>query len=205
MKRLPKGLGVAEQADQSLGEIGVMGHHPQRSPVSRHDQLLSANHSIYGGVRALPAIQHERNLGVTISQRRPNDGDWESLFAVSPQQTFFASDLISRILPVAIGEGSRLCHEVVRLGLLISAGRANEDELPGASTKEAEITFNVCGSKSDPVDDGVEGFALQFPGKGRIVHVGNQGLDAGREGRGRVMLSPAEQGEVHAARGRQRG
>src|SRR5580693_3725837 len=69
----------------------------------------------------------------------------------------------------------------MRLRLLISAGRADEYKLAGASAKKLEIAFDVSGSEGDPVDNRVKRFAFNFPGQSGIIDVQGKSLDSGRE------------------------
>ena len=63
--------------------------------------------------------------------------------SVCLHQPVFARDFLLRIAPEGIRKGRRFGDEVVPHGLLVCAGRTDEDELPGAATKEFEIAFDV--------------------------------------------------------------
>src|SRR5260370_40329593 len=128
---MPNGLRVAEQAYESLCEIGVVRDHPERRAVSRHNHLLSADHPVDRGIRLLPAIEYERNQSLAIGQRWPHYGYGKTLVAIGPQQTLFTGDLVPRIVPMRIRERSRFGHQVVRLRFLIGAGGTDEHELAG--------------------------------------------------------------------------
>src|SRR5260221_2254328 len=140
---------MAEQADQTFSEVGVVRDYPERRTISGHNQLLSAEHSVDRGIRLLPAVEHQWNQGFAIGERWPHDGYREALVAIGLQQTFFAGDLVPRIVPIRIGQRSRLGNLVVRLRLLISAGRTDEHELAGASAEQFEVAFDVGRGKSD--------------------------------------------------------
>ena len=80
----------------------------------------------------------------------------KSFFAIGLEQTLFAGNLVSGIVPVRIGQRRRFGNQIVGAGLLIGAGGTDEDVLPGPSTEEFEVAFDVGGSKRDPVDDYIE-------------------------------------------------
>src|SRR5437660_12839827 len=82
VKSMSDGLRVAEQAYESFGEISVVRDHPEGRAVSRHDHLLSADHPVDGGIRLLPAIEHQRNQGFAIGERWPHYGYGKALVAI---------------------------------------------------------------------------------------------------------------------------
>ena len=101
--------------------------------------------------------------------------------SVCPHQPVFARDFLLRIGPEGIRKWRRFGDEVVPHGLLVCAGRTDEDELAGAAAKEFEVAFDVRGFEGDPVHDGIEGLARKRTGdRGRIVDIGGDGSDSGR-------------------------
>ena len=119
------------------GEIAVVGDHPERGAVAGHDRLSCPRRMrSTDGVGLRPAIDGQRNLRVAIGQRGADDGDRETLFAIGPQQALLAGDLVARILPVGVGQRRRFGDQIVRRRLLVGAGGADEDVLPGAAAEQ---------------------------------------------------------------------
>ena len=90
-----------------------------------------------------PAVHGQGDLGVAVGVGGTDDGEGEALFAVGAHQAVFAGYLLARIVPVGIGEGRGFGDEVVPDGLLVGAGGADEDVLPGAAAEELEVAFDV--------------------------------------------------------------
>ena len=80
----------------------------------------------------------------------------KSLFAIGLEQTLFARDLVSGIVPVRIGQRRGFGNQVTGARFLIGAGGTDENVLPGASAKQFQVALNVGGSECDPVDDDIE-------------------------------------------------
>ena len=143
VKCMADGLFAAEESHQSLGEVGVVGDDPEGRSVARNDDLPAAAHAVDDRVRTGPAVDGERDLRVAVGEGRTDDGDREAFLAVGAHQPVFAGDFLLGIGPEGIREGRRFGDEVVPDGLLVGAGRTDEDELPGAAAKEFEVAFDV--------------------------------------------------------------
>ncbi len=53
MKSLANGTGVAQQAHKRLGEVLVVGQHPQRSSIAMHNHFFILSHAADRSVAAV--------------------------------------------------------------------------------------------------------------------------------------------------------
>jgi hypothetical protein len=158
------GLRMAEQPDEGLGEVDVVGERPQRGAVAVHDDVLAAAHALDDRPAAVEGQVH-----AVVRVRGAHDRRREALPAVRADQELLAGDLVLRVGPDRVAQGRRLDDRQAAHGLLVGRGRADEDELAGAPGEEVDVELDVLGREGDEVDDGVELAVADRRSRGRRV------------------------------------
>ncbi len=179
MKCLAHGFAPATEAEQTLGKIAGVGHHPQRGAVAVDHQRKPATQPMQGSEID---TKSRRNPGVAVGERGPHDGDRESVPSVCLHEELLGGNLLLRVLPKRVGERRFLVDDVVLRRLLVDRGRADEHVLPDLAGEHLHIGGRLCRVEHDPVDHHVERFGSQRLRHGApVVEVAVDGAHAGRQ------------------------
>ena len=103
MHRLPDGMNVAHQTDESFCKIAVVRQRPQRRPIPVNNDRFIVQHPLHDLPASLAAVHAEWNGPLIIRMARPYDGHREAIFPILLHQIVFTSDFVSGIGPVWIG------------------------------------------------------------------------------------------------------
>ncbi len=103
------------------------------------------------------------------------------VFSIGSPEPFLAGDLVPRVLPERILEGSRFGHRQLVRGGLVSRCRADENILPRPAAEELEVGLDLGGRVGYPFDDRVEGSIPQGPADGiGVANIPPQNLGSRR-------------------------
>ncbi len=195
VKGLAHGVGPAQQAEQALGKVTGVGHHPQGSPVSVKRQGQPLAHAMHRGE---VDAESRGNPGIAVGERRSHDGHRESVALVRLRQEAFGGDLFLRVLPERVFQWRLFGDDVVARRFLVDRGRADEDVLFDLAGEHLHIGGRLRGVEHDPVDHHVEGLGSQRLRHGAtIVDVAVDGAHA----RGQLdpTLAPVEMHHIDVA------
>ncbi len=142
---------IAEEGDERLREVFVVGEHPERRSVSVNDDRLALSHAVDDG----PAVI-ERQQSAIVGVRGPDDRVGELTLSIRLDEELLTSDFVSRILPIRVVQQCRLSYRQRRRRSLVRAGRGDKHKLSGPARKHVDVLLNVLRREGDPVDNRIE-------------------------------------------------
>ncbi len=159
MKSVTYRFPIADQSQEPAPKILSVCQDPQRRAVAMNDYRPPLLQTVCQRVVA-PTPDGHREIQI-VRLRRTHNRHRKSSFRVGPHQSFFASYLVARIVPVRVVQRCRFRNEVVSGWFLINRGGADEDVLLNSTLEERQVTFNIIGCVGYPVDDDVKLQACQ--------------------------------------------
>ena len=78
---------------------------------------------------------------LAIGMAGADDGDRKAVFTVFLHEERFAGNLVARVLPIRVGEGSALGDDVRGGGLVVGRGGTDVDILTTATLEETDIAL----------------------------------------------------------------
>jgi hypothetical protein len=144
-------LGVAEQSDESAGEVLVVGQRPHGRPVAVDHGLPAASHAVDDRPSAV-----KRDQGGVIGVRGAHDGHGEAYGPVRRPEGQLTGDLVLRVRRERVAQRGRFDDRDALDRLLVSRRRTDENVLTGPAAEQVDVAPGALLVEYVEVDHHVE-------------------------------------------------